>query len=225
MNNIQRSILFVLAPLVGIGTLGFHEGVFALPRRPVETISHNEQQTLVIQPTYWVSLSAEYKRIHERNGATFVGHQYRNGDGSTRNESGRTFDSIDLIAIKNIPEAKFYSWTPEGGWTAQPMTLPPDGWKPFGVEYSQKLIDVPDTAEGFKLVRLESNGRVFFQAPELNLFTLITLVKCEFDAAKQCGTWYTNIKLGEPPVDFAPPKDAKVTELKTPGGIVFKPGQ
>lgn len=220
MNSLQRGSLLLLAPLLGASALGFHEGLFATS---IRSASLSQPRRLVEQPSQWVSFSAELKRVHEIDGSTFVGRQHRDADGSTRNETGRSFDAINSIAIKNIPEATFYRWTPEQGWASQPMVLPLGGWVPIETSFSQRLTEVADTVEGFSLVRLESAGRVFFQAPQLNLFTLVTHVKCKYDASATCGTWYSNITLGEPAVSFSPPEGAPISELKEPGGIVWKP--
>lgn len=94
------------------------------------------------------------------------------------------------------------------------------------------MTPVSETVEGFELLRYETNGRMVYQAPSLNLFTLVMLVPCQFDPSAKCGTWYSNIQLGEPPAElFMPPTSAEIVPNSEPGGIIErkppqrKPGQ
>jgi hypothetical protein len=219
MSLLLRATLLLAAPAIAVGALGVYE------RAPVVASTAVAQRQLVDQPSHWVPFSAELRRIHEDDGSVFVGRQYRDSNGSTRNETGRSFDNINSIAIKNVPEATFYHWTPQQGWTSQPMTLPPGGWMPVPRIMNETLREVSDTVEAFRLLRFESAGRVFYQAPQLNMFTLVTLVKCKFDATAACGTWYSNIRIAEPPVSYFSLADGvEVVALTTPGGIVAREG-
>lgn len=223
-----RATLLVLAPLVGVATLGWYNGTAKLARLwPNMAVAAQNQPPVVIeQPSTWVPFSAELKRVHENDGTVFVGRQFRASDGSTRNETGRSFDAIDSIAVKNVPQSTFYRWTPEEGWTSQPMTLPPWGWKPVPTHWQEKMTKTDETVEGFDLIRFESVGRVFYQAPKLNLFTLVTQVPCKFDPVATCGTWYSNIKVNEQPPDyFWPSPGAPIVQRKEPGGIVWRPAR
>jgi hypothetical protein len=219
MTGSQRTLLIVMvAPVLAGSAFAFHESV----ERNLRHLGiQAPQRQLIDQPASWVPFSAGFRRIHERDGSLIVGRDYRASDGSTRNESGPSLDAINSIAIKNVPQATFYRWIDQRGWTSQPMTLPPWGWRPVPVTWSDQITRVADTVEGFGLLRFESRDRVFYQAPQLNLFTLVTLVKCEFDPGASCGTWYSNIQIAEQPAEyFSPPLDAQIIALSEPGGIV-----
>lgn len=222
MGTQLRTCLLLIGPLLGTAALSLHErGASVLSfASSVEA----QERKYVDQPAHWVAFSAVLRRIHERDGAVFVGRQYRNADGSTRNETGRSFDRIDSVAIQNIPEATFYRWIPETGWTSQPMLLPQHGLdKPLPIILNDGMAQVNDTVEGFTLIRTESAGRALFRAPLLNMFTLVTIVKCKFDATAKCGTWYSNIKLEEPPSElFSPPSGVDIVKLEKPGGIIAR---
>jgi hypothetical protein len=218
MDRRFRPFVLLLAPLVGAGALGLYESagsrVLAQPR-------------LVAQPAYWVPFSAELKRIFETDGSVFVGRYYRATNGSTRADTGRSFDALDNVTIKNIPAATFYRWTPETGWTSQPMDLPPGGWRPMATIFNDRMSEVSELVEGFRLIKVvHTGGRVSYQAPDLNLFTLVLLVPCKFDPAASCGTWHSNIVTGEPPASyFSPTPGAPITKRNELGGILWYPSR
>jgi hypothetical protein len=225
MTGLLRNLLLLAAPLFGLGALALYNGASWRVASAASAVAVDQDLELVDQPPYWVPFSAELKKIDERDGSIFVGRSYRASDGSTRNETGRSFDRITSIAIKNIPQATFYLWNTRQGWTSQPMDLPPGGLAtPRARVFNRhNMTEVDDTVEGLKLIRLETGARALYQAPELNLYTLVILVKCTYDPGAACGTWHSNIKVGEQPVEyFLPPPDAQVLYVDTPGGIVKK---
>jgi hypothetical protein len=208
-----RLLLLMMAPLVGLGAVGVYNRVPLFAARA--------QREIISQPSDWVPFSAELRRVHEKDGSLFVGHYYRSSDGSTRSETGPSLDNITSIGIKNVGQATFYYWSRQKGWSLQPMDLPPWGWKPVRTLMNKKMTRVPDMVEGFALIRVDTAGRVIYQAPELNLFVLVNLVKCEWDPAAKCGTWYSTIKIAEPPREyFLPPSDQPIERIEKPGGIV-----
>lgn len=175
---------------------------------------------LVAQPSEWVPFSADIRQVGSA-GTTAVGRFYRSSDGSTRSETGDSFDALDTVAIKNIKERAFYLHTVDGAWTVQPMDLPPWGWKPMPTRFGNGMTPVPETVEGFSLIRSESGPVVLYRSPELNLFVLITAVPCETGRAVECGISHSNIVLGEQPEEhFQPPAGVRVMRVDKPGGIV-----
>src|SRR6478736_9953975 len=101
------------------------------------------QHILIEQPSEWVPFSADLRRIQETDGTVFVGRQYRSSNGSTRNETGPVDGGINSIAINNVAQTTFYRWTPQEGWTSQPMTLPPWGWRPAPTVFNEKMTREP----------------------------------------------------------------------------------
>ena len=225
MTGHLRGSLLLLAPLCGLAALAVYETGAGRIASAASASSAQQDLELVDQPGYWVPFSADLRRIDERDGSLFVGRNYRASDGSTRNETGRSFENISSIAIKNIPQATFYLWNTRQGWTSQPMDLPPGGLAtPRPRVFNRyNMTEVDDTVEGLKLIRLDTAGRALYQAPQLNLFTLLILVKCASDPNATCGTSHSNIRIGEQPVEyFLPPPDVQVFYVDTPGGIVRK---
>jgi hypothetical protein len=217
MIGFLRICLFLMAPLVGLAAAA----VYARGASEHTRV----QSEIIAQPSEWVPFSAELKRIHETDGAVFVGHYYTASDGSTRSETGPSFEKITSIGIKNIAQATFYLWSPERGWTSQPMQLPPGGWKPIPTTFNERMTRVSDTVEGFELIKHETAGRVLYKAPQLNLFILTNLVKCKFSDTTTCGTWFFNIRVGEQPAEyFVPPSDVRIDFVDKPGGIVWREG-
>ena len=199
------STVLVLAPLIAAGSvLG------------VTTLSV-EQAT---PPTEFVPFSAELRMVWS-DGSTHVGRFYRDRNGSTREETGRSLDAIDTIAIKNIPKGEFYSWGDPRPWTVQPMDLPPQGWLPpprsrAGDDWESS---VQTNEEGLEVVRSGTAQGVFEEAPQLNFFPVSMLQPCE-SGELECGLRYFNIRVrDQPPEFFEPPGGVVLDRLLEPGGI------
>jgi hypothetical protein len=219
MKSSSKAFVLIAAPIFGLIAAGSATTRVNTP--PVAEATHTAQREYVDTPPTWVSFSADLRRVYESDGSVFIGRTLVSSDGSSRNETGRPSEPVNSIAIKSIPQKTFYRWTPQEGWTSQAMDLPPDGWNPLPVVLNARMSRVDTTVEGFRLIQVKSAGRTFFQAPDLNMFTLVTLVMCRHDPAATCGTWYSNIKLAEPPTElFVPPQGVKITRLPGSGGIV-----
>jgi hypothetical protein len=208
-----RVWLLMVGPIVGATALALQGPTVALQRR------------LVDQPAHWVPFSADYRRVHEVSGSVSIGRTYQASDGSYRSESAGVDGVVTSVGIRNVPDVTFYRWTRQEGWTSQPMVLPPNGgWAPIPRLFNDRMTEVDETVEGFRLIRVDTNGRILYQAPDLNMFTLAMVVTCQFDPAAACGRWYSNIRLGEPPAEyFRPPDGVVLVPLAEPGGIIWNP--
>ncbi|WP_291986602.1 hypothetical protein [Luteitalea sp.] len=177
-------------------------------------------QPLVPQPSEWVAFTADYAHVNAAYQDSRVGRFYRGDDGSTRSESGPSKSEVTAIMIKNFYLAKFYRWTPQTGWTEQPMDVPQTPWQAkFTVGMTKG-----DPIEGFDIIRQVSGNRTIHRAPDLNLFVLINQEPCQWSRTVQCGSRYTNIKLGSQPQSlFSPPAGVPIEMQTKPGGIVYKP--
>src|SRR5919106_4119716 len=67
------------------------------------------------QPSSWVSFKA---RVHvfKPGRPTAVGVFYRNGDGSSRLETGPEDGSVTVISIRHIPSSTYYVRGANGKW-------------------------------------------------------------------------------------------------------------
>lgn len=207
--------LLLAGPLVGLLSLALHDQMARATAQQTE---------FVPQPSDWVPFSARTKRVFE-DGTVFVGNFYRGLDGSTRSETGPSLDKITSIGIKNVGLREFYLWSPERGWTRQPMELPPWGWTPIPRSWNSRMTSVPVAIEGFQVIQHTSSGRVRYLAPELNLYSLREVATCEWTEADACGRWVYDIRLETPPQSyFFPPINQPIEDLKEPGGIVRRRG-
>jgi hypothetical protein len=144
----------------------------------------------------------------------------RNSDGSEYREmlTGRTI----YATIKNIPQETFYrrGIDPHGPWSAQPMILPPEGWKPmtFNLQ-SPKMVRLTERFEGMEVYRQEfGNGpTINILVPNLNFLTVLSDLQVKGRRVR-----FYNIVRGEPqPNLFEPPTGAEIRKSSTPGGIIF----
>jgi hypothetical protein len=212
----------VIAPLLFAGAAVLYARNSALTGRgPVRQLSAQRPE-VIAQPVTWIPFTADLRHVDETSGEIRLGRFYRASDGSTRSETGSTLDAIDTIAIKNISTRSFYLWSQDRGWwTAQPMDLPQRGWLPVPRILTKETVFVADKVERYNLVRSVTGNRVVYEAPQLNMFELTTIVACATAVISNCGTWYFNIRQGEPPNGYFKPRSGEqIVQLTAPGGIV-----
>jgi hypothetical protein len=101
------------------------------------------------------------------------------------------------------------------------MDLPPAGWHP-GTPSARFISTLKASAniEGFDVYAKDHGKYVQFMAPQLDMFVVKLQWKECSTGVPVCGTWYSNIKVAEPPSDlFEVPSDQPVVKLSQPGGI------
>lgn len=175
---------------------------------------------LIPQPEQWVALAARSERVFE-SGRVMVGRYYRASDGSSRFESGPSFDEITAIGINNVPRRTHYRWTSQTGCTEQPMELPPGGWRPPRRRISAAETILRNSIEGFDVVKTERGDLTMLEAPQLNWLVLLEVIRNCGGSGADCRRRYSEIRLGEQrPELFEPLTCDTVTRLTDPGGIV-----
>jgi hypothetical protein len=214
--SIKTHILVVAAgPLLAL---------LALTTQPLLGRSLKEAP-IIEQPAYWVPFSARIKRVMETDGSVFVGRYYRGIDGSTRSETGPSFEEVTSIGIKNVSLQEFYLWSQVRGWTRQPMDLPPWGWVPLEKAWNDRLVAVDEKVEGFTVIAQSSADRVHYLAPALNFFSLKDESHCAWSRQAQCGRWVYDVSLDPPPdAYFLPPTGVPIEDIAEAGGIVLRKG-
>jgi hypothetical protein len=70
----------------------------------------------------WVSVTADYQELSSR-GVERVGHYWRDQNGSVRIETGRSFERLDVINIRNTARAEVYEFRTDSGWFSAPWSL------------------------------------------------------------------------------------------------------
>jgi hypothetical protein len=178
------------------------------------------QKTRIPGPSTWVPFAADLRTVAD-DGTVTVGRFYRNGDGSTRSQTGPSVVEITNIAIKNIPDVRFYTWNKRRGWSEQPMQLPPDGWKPRSLVLTPDVTVLTEKLEGFDVIKITHGPSSMYEVPQLNFFPVVTIRECtSAPRTTVCGTWLSNIRIGEQPIEFfRPPSDQAVVPRSDPGGI------
>ncbi len=208
-------LILVIVPLLAAGVI-----VYGTNSR---VLVQEDRRALISQSGEWVPFSAETTFIDE-NGKVHHARIYRAADGSERTESFYAKSGeIYGIMIKNIPRVKFYSFLTSRGWTEQPMLLPPAGWHPTprGASSSERTGEI---IEGLEVVRTDRENSFMLQAPQLNMYPLVTEVTNCAKTGRPCTSRVFNIKIGEPGAHlFEPPPDAPVQYIAEPGGIVYSP--
>jgi hypothetical protein len=164
------------------------------------------------QPTTWTAVEAAVKV----NGAP-AGRFWRSSDGSTRLERLTPDAAGVTIEIRNIPQAKYYVYRPQGGWTRHPMVLPTGGWHPVPVSrraLGSKLADLPFEVYEHRKSLTVIEGRV----PQLNFLTVSEVLP---DGTSRT---LTDLQLREPAATlFQPPATATVASSNIAAGIVALP--
>lgn len=214
MVGIVRVTILLVGPLVGFGALYVSDRLSAQQSTPAKAREYVEQ------PETWTPFSADLRRVNAMNGAVHVGRFYRSSDGSTRSETGPSLEQINSIGIKNIGDVAFYSWNDKFGWMQQPMTLPPEGWQPGRIVFNERMTRVQERLGDLELIRHDQSPYTVYRAPMLNMFDVIKLLPCQFESTSACGTWLSNIRIGEQSSElFAPPSSASIQQNPEPGGI------
>lgn len=214
MVRIARVTILLVGPLVGFGALQVSDRLSAAPS------AQSKPKEYVQQPETWTPFSADIRRVNATNGEVHVGRFYRSADGSTRSDTGPSLDHINMIGIKNVAQAAFFTWNDKLGWTQQPMTQPPEGWRPGRVVFNERMTRVAEKVDGLDLIKHDAPPYTVYRAPQLNMFDVVKLLPCQFESSSPCGTWLSNIRIGEqPPGLFTPPTSASVNQNPDPGGI------
>ncbi|HWP99059.1 MAG TPA: hypothetical protein VNK92_01190 [Vicinamibacterales bacterium] len=174
------------------------------------------RHAVIPQPPDWVAFEAEVEYLTVPGKPAIPGRLYRARDGSRRVETG---DPVTVVSIHNIPRVTYFVYSAREGWTARPMILPPEGWRPRQYRAdSRSLSKEREPYLGFEVYRLVSaDGTIELRAPALNFEPLVR-------QSARDGTRIVlkNIRLVEPdPSLFEPPAGASVRYLSEPGGIVF----
>jgi len=176
---------------------------------------------VIPQPDAWVPLSAD-SVIVDSEGQSRYERIYRSSDGSTRYDgySSAAMTEVVAVAIKNIPQVRYFTWQKERGWTSQPMDIPPGGWVPRP-RLAQSVIVTGETIEGFAIVRQENDQLTILMAPALNMFKLYEEIRNCSPGIIACTTRVFNIRVGEQPAHlFDLPDGAQPVTAEQPGGII-----
>jgi hypothetical protein len=176
----------------------------------VSSACHAEMPT---SPHDWVAFSADIT-VKTASGETISNGKYwRTKDGSDRLETNAAARS-PVVQIRNVSASLCYRFR-EGFWTAQPMVLPSNGWRPpfKTIKPGSNRVMVG----GFVGYRISSDrGDYVIRVPELNFFDVLT-----FTAKDRRYEEYFSVTLGEPdPNLFLPPTNVFVKQLTQPGGII-----
>jgi hypothetical protein len=154
-------------------------------------------------PDHWVPFSARME-ILLPTGKRWVGRFFRGADGSTRSETGASFDHVELISIHNYTERMQYRFSRSMGWSSGLVERPPFWPKPLmmsGTMY-RRLRKSEVRVEGLDLLVRVTPDSTEWIAPQLNGFVIdVQRNGC----GRGCGTHFRHFTLGDPPASVFRP--------------------
>jgi hypothetical protein len=72
-------------------------------------------------PAMWVPVTADYQELSSR-AVERVGHYWRDQNGSVRVETGRSYQTLDVINIRNAGSGEVYEFRTDLGWFSAPWS-------------------------------------------------------------------------------------------------------